>query len=98
MKGYEVEMLNKIDSKAELTERELQSLVYEFDEIEREEGDDRRWSRSITSIIKIGERYFALDWDKGLTECQENSFYEQPYEVEPHTYEKTITINEWRKK
>ena len=94
-------MLNKIDSKEKLTEREISNLVdYE---VEREEGDDRRWSRSITSYIKLKDRYFCIEWECGLTEMQENEFYNQPYEVTKNTYEKIIPeqkvmITEWLKK
>jgi hypothetical protein len=36
-----------------------------------------------------------VEWEEGLTENQENEFYNQPYEVEKKTYEKTITVTEW---
>ena len=32
---------------------------------------------------------------RGLTECQENEFEDQPVEVRKHTYEKTIEVTEW---
>ncbi|MDF2590528.1 MAG: hypothetical protein K0S41_4371 [Anaerocolumna sp.] len=98
MDEYEVKMLEKIDSGVMLTERELKELCFEYNEVDRIEGDNRRWCRSVKSIIKFGERYFALDWQEGLTECQENEFCSQPYEVEENTYEKTITVTEWKKK
>ena len=41
----------------------------------------------VDTLQSIGKR--------GLTEYQENAFYEQPYEVEKRTYEKTITVTEW---
>lgn len=91
-------MLEKIDSGVKLTERELRELCFEFNEVDRIEGDNRRWSRSVKSIIKLGEKYFAVEWEEGLTECQENEFYYQPYEVEEYTFEKTITVTEWKKK
>jgi hypothetical protein len=92
---YEEIILNKIDSGEELNESELSSLVWEFEEIEREYGDNRRWSRSVTSIVKINNRYFCIEWENGLTENQPNEFYDQPYEVEKKTYEKTIMVTEW---
>lgn len=32
---------------------------------------------------------------RGLTECQENDFEDQPVEVRKHTYEKIIEVTEW---
>jgi len=96
MDQYELELLKKLDAGEKLPESELRMLLYEYDEIEREYGDNRRWSRSVNSIIKLGERYFSLDWEEGLTECQENEFYSQPIEVEKVTYEKTIIVTEWK--
>lgn len=42
-------------------------------------GENRRWTREVTSIISIpvnnGERLFAIYWDEGLTEYQENEYW-----------------------
>ena len=84
----------KILNSESLTEQEIKELVWDY-EIDREEGDNRRWTRSVTSIVKLCDKYFAIDWEEGLTECQENEYYNQPYEVVKHTYEKTITVTEW---
>jgi hypothetical protein len=92
---YDEYILNKIDSGENLDESELRNLRWEFDEVEIQYGENRRWSRSVRSILEIGGRYFALDWDEGLTEMQENEFYNQPIEVEKKEYPKTITVTEW---
>ena len=91
---FEEIMVKKIDSGEKLTERELSEVVYRYD-VETEHGENRRWSRTNTTIVEMMGRFFSIDWEEGLTECQENEFYEQPYEVEKHTYEKTITVTEW---
>lgn len=93
MEKYEEELLKKIDSSEELTDREIREVL-EY-EVESEYGENRRWSRSVTTISKIGERYFMTEWEEGLTECQQNTYGEQPEEVRKKTYEKTITITEW---
>jgi len=104
MDEREINDLARLDSKDKLTESEISDLVWNYeDETEREEGDDGRWTRSITSYVQLGDRYFCIEWEQGLTECQENGFYSQPYEVEKNTYEKIIpehkeTIEEWIKK
>lgn len=84
---FEEIMLNKIASDEKLTERELSTLVFE-NETEREKGDSGRWSQHMTSIVELCGRHFAIDWQRGLTEMQENEFYNQPYEVELKEYEK----------
>ena len=71
--------LTKIDLKQPLTEREISDLL-EW-EVMKDEGEDRRWSRSITSLIEINGRYFTIDWEHGLTENQDNSYMNQPIEV-----------------
>lgn len=88
-------MVKKIDNKEPLTEHELRNLVYEFD-VDTEYGDNRRWSRTVTTIVELGGRFFSIDWEEGLTECQENEFYNQPIEVKKTTYEKIVTVTEWQ--
>lgn len=97
MSNYEKELLSKIDSGEPLSERELKMLALEFD-IERIVEDNRRWQREVRSICQLGGRTFAVDWQEGLTECQENEFREQPFEVVKNEYEKTIKVTEWVKK
>lgn len=38
---------------------------------------------------------FNIDWERGLTERQENEFYEQPYEVVKECHEETIVVTNW---
>lgn len=100
--AYEFEMLKKIDAGEELSEEELLGLAYEYS-VEDIEGDNRRWSRSITSYVQLGDRHFCIEWEQGLTEMQPDECYEQPYEVIKNTYEKVIpehkeTVTEWIKK
>lgn len=94
MDKYEEELLKKIDNGEELIKSELCDIIFEF-KVESKKGENRRWSRSARTISKIGDRYFATNWEEGLTECQENEYYEQPVEVQKKTYEKTITVTEW---
>lgn len=95
--NFEEIVLIKIDNGEKLTEDEIKTLVWEFKEINREYGEKGRWTRVVTSIIEIKDRTFAIDWEEGLTEYQENEYYYQPYEVKLHSYEKTIVVNEWVK-
>lgn len=88
--------LNKIDNQAELTEKELDDLVFGYS-IENSYGENARWTRPVESIVQLQDRYFLIKWEEGLTEYQENEFLSQPEEVERHTYEKVIktVVNEW---
>lgn len=92
---FEEIMCEKIDTNQPLVEEELKRLVWEY-EVERSYGDDNRWTRGVASIIKLCGRTFMLYWQKGLTEMQDDFYNDQPYEVEKITYEKTITVTEWR--
>ena len=80
--SFEREMLEKIVKGERLTERELSSLVYEGEEVDEIEGEDTRWTRCMITVINLCGKNVAIDWQKGLTECQENEFYDQPYFVE----------------
>ena len=96
MDKYINEMLEKIDSKTDLTESELRDLIFDFNEVDQIVGEDSRWSRFISTIVEIGGRTFMVDWDMGLTEMQEHEFYNQPVEVKKHEYEKTVKVVEWK--
>lgn len=95
----EEELLKRIYSK-DLNEDELRKIVFECsiaEIIETTYGEKRRWSRSACTIIRIKDLFFAINWEDGLTESQENIFSDQPYQV--NKIEKTITkkIIEWEK-
>lgn len=90
---FEEIIVSKIDRHENLTEDELKIIRgYSIEDIE---GEESRWTRHIESIISMCGRFFALDWERGLTEYQENGYYNQPYEVEKKTVTKTITVVEW---
>ena len=79
------ELEEKIYKGEKLTERELKEIISECDEVDAITGDIGRWNQWITTIIQIEDKLFAIDWLRGLTEYQENSFFDQPYEVERKT-------------
>ncbi len=87
-------------SKGTFTERELSLLSWcdidaDVEMITQDEGEHHRWTQDVSTIFKFEDKYYCLDWDRGLTECQENSFYNQPYEVEKEV--KTIEVTNWKK-
>lgn len=89
-------VLLMIDSDGKLSEEELSRMMDELVEVDRIYGENRRWTRSVRSIFEVEGRFIALDWEEGLTEQQDDVFYDQPIEVEKHEYEKTIIVTEWK--
>lgn len=84
LSDFERRILNKLDSGEGLDEDELEELAEEYaDEDKREYGENGRWTRPVYDIIQLGNRYYSLAWEKGLTEYQENSFFNQPERVYP---------------
>lgn len=47
------------------------------------------------TVINLCGKNVAIDWQKGLTECQENEFYDQPYFVEKK--ERTVVVVDWER-
>ena len=88
--------LNKISNHEQLDNEDIYELLWDY-KIETIEGESHRWQREITTIVKLGDRYFAIPWKRGLTERQEDDIENSyPYEVEP--YEETIIVTKWRPK
>ena len=98
------EFESKLKNKT-FTEEELQELVQDYlftnqgDRIEYEiidtiyDNELNRWSRNVQTIIKYKNKYYSILWEEGLTEYQDNGFYEQPYEVIKKT--KVIEQDYW---
>lgn len=88
---------DKIIQGVDLTEKELydcsMGLVGTW--IEDREGEKHRWTQSMTTIFKIDEQYYALEWEQGLTEYQENEFWEQPYKVKKVEEVITTTVTRY---
>lgn len=89
-------MVSKIDAGENLTERELDEFHSYGNDIEY--GENRRWNRTVTTEVEYKGRFFIIIWEEGLTECQENEFYNQPYEVEKVTETQTILVTKYIKK
>ena len=90
--NFEDIMYDKITEGIDLTKGELKELVFDY-QFEELEGDRGRWSITTQSIVELRDKCFAIDWEKGATEMQENEFYNQPYEVKK--VEKMGPVTEW---
>ena len=74
-------------------------MIIECYAIETSYGEFHRWDREATTICQIKDKYYAIDWRQGLTEMQEDSYWDsQPYEVIPVEYQKTVIVKKWYKK
>lgn len=74
---------DKIINGEKLTSREVADIVYEdadldYEIIEEISDGHGRWMEYMTSIIKLDkDDFYALSWERGLTEYQDNQFDSQ---------------------
>lgn len=80
------EFLQRYDSgKPNFTKDEIEKMAYEEfgNWVDTAEGRTHRWYRENETIFEVEGRLFAVNWNKGLTEQQENDFDDsEVYEVE----------------
>ena len=81
----------KLERGIALTEVELEDFVYGGNEVYRDEGEPGRWSCHVSSVIADDNgQLWCVEWEEGLTEMQDNAFYDQPYKV--HLDKKPVTV------
>ena len=61
--------------------------------VAEETGPMKRWHHEMTTVFKVGERYFKVCWFCGNTEYQENIYNKQPVEVVPQ--KEMIEVTRW---
>lgn len=75
-----------------LNDNDIRELVFERDEVYEEKGENRRWSRSVLTVVKaLDGNTYAIEWEEGLTESQEHEFYEQPKKAKVEK-EEVVTV------
>ena len=74
------ELLRKIDNHEDLSSQDYWEMIDNYS-IYSDKGEDSRWTRFMYNLIKLGDRYFEIYWQKGLTEMQED-YWDYPEEVE----------------
>ena len=75
---------------------DAEDLVYSDDVADEKVVGGNRWQDVVCTIVKIGNRYLAIEWLRGKTEMQENDFDDCTiYEVVPYT--KTVTGYKFKK-
>lgn len=97
-KEYEQELLFRLNRGEKLSEGDLLRLV-QCNCIEEATLDIDRMAfrEDVRTISKLGDRYFATDWERGLKDF-DDLYYMQPFKVQLEEYEKTIKVREWNKK
>lgn len=91
---FEKEILNKIDNNEQLTEDEIEELLYSDIIIDSVHIDASDWTEQVQSIVQLGGRTFGIYWQRGLTESQDNLF-EPQIPVEVKQVKKMIETTEW---
>ena len=78
MSNYNEEFLGLYDNREHIPDFLLREVLCNNRIILEEFFENRRWTRGAVSIVSIpvdgGERLFAIYWDEGLTEYQENDY------------------------
>lgn len=91
-------LLSQLEKGKKLSESDLCSLVQCYCVEEATTDIDRIALREyVRTISKLGDRFFATDWERGLKDF-DDLYYMQPFEVQLEEYEKTIKVREWNEK
>lgn len=93
-------IIEKLYAGKNLDEYERKCLAYgdgdlgEYEWVDEVGYDSGRWSQKMETIFGVGDDLWAIPWRRGLTECQENEFLDQPYRVVKKTRVITETYYE----
>lgn len=90
------EIYKKLQNQEKLSEEEIESLVWDSEQVYEEEGDDHRWQREMFTVVKVENKFYGICWMRGLTECQENEYYEQPFEVACENKTEVVKKEIWK--
>lgn len=90
------EIYKKLQNQEKLSEEEIGSLVWDSERVYEEEGDDHRWQREMFTVVKVENKFYGICWMRGLTEYQENDYYEQPFEVASENKTEVVKKEIWK--
>lgn len=80
------ELLYKIKNKIKFTEEEVMEIITfksklfsskDLEYVDYNPQENRRWSRSVNLVYQVDDINFMLSFEEGLTEYQENDYFEQ---------------------
>lgn len=63
-------------------------------EIETIQGDKRSWASTNLTYVQLDDKFYELVWEQGLTEDQDNEFWDQDA-PEVKRVSETIVVNKW---
>lgn len=72
----------KLERGEELTESEIcyfMDVMGKF--VSEETGERHRWTETVHTVTRFNGKLYAVDWERGLTENNDNEYLNQPYEV-----------------
>ena len=78
-----------------LTEAEIELMCFFSPTVYEEEEERGKWYTPKTTVVKANGKLYAIEWEEGLTENQEdwfNWFNVPPYEVTLETETELITV------
>ena len=101
-----MKFIEAYDSKHDFTKTELKDIIlyhsYGKEDLKLVSEDYsevlNRWTRPVTTIFEVNGRYFAFNWEQGLTEYQEDYFPFNPVEVVKKEETRLVTVTRWREK
>lgn len=90
-KDYGEQLACAFHNKQYISEEVCKAICWEHDDtLKHGKG---RWSKYLTAMFEYKGKYYGLDYDVGLTECQENEYWKQvpklykKVEVTTYTFE-----------
>lgn len=86
-------IIEKMYAGEKLSEAELKAIIWggyrscntplgDCEFVDEVKGDRGRWTQRVQTIIRVEQDLWCVPWEAGLTEEQENMYYEQPYKVQ----------------
>lgn len=89
-----IEIENKIANSEKLNKYERKMCAWgEVGKyVDEQEGEEHRWVKDMSTIFDIGGQLYCINWQQGLTEMQENEYFNQPYKVRREEKEVTTTV------
>lgn len=73
---------DKLERGEELTKSEIcyfMDVMGKF--VSEETGKRHRWTEEVHTVTRLNGKLYAVDWERGLTENNDDEYLNQPYEV-----------------
>jgi len=81
--------------KRHFTEEEVRNIWYNDNYANLTLGESRRWVQNVSLITKVEGKFYEVYFDRGLTENQEDEFYDQDA-PEVKLVKETIVVRNWK--